>query len=255
MQMMKSASLGLAPLEPPPDCKGCQIRKRAVCAMCGPAELIELDRIKSYRSYQPGEEIIATGEDMPFLGSVVTGHVSLKRLLPDGRRQMVGLLFPSDFLGRPMRTVAQYDAEALGEVTLCTFDRRRFETVMGAAPAIEQRLLQMTLDELDAAREWMLLLGRKTAEEKIASFLMMAGRRAGLLEAARPAEGQPFDLPLSREDMAEYLGLTIETVSRQIGRLKKQGLIELISVRRVIVRDYAGLSDAAGDDTDGAFGL
>ena len=187
--------------------------------MCGPEELIALDRIKTYRTYAHGEEIIAMGEDMPFVGSVVTGFVSLKRVLADGRRQMVGLLFPSDFLGRPGRSQAAHDAEAVGEVTLCTFDRRRFEGVMGRSPVLEQRLLQMTLDELDAAREWMLLLGRKTAEEKIASFIALAGRRAGMLGAAHPAAGQAFDLPLSREDMAEYLGLTIETVSRQVGRL------------------------------------
>ena len=248
---MRSAVASFAPLEPPADCKGCQIRKRAVCAMCETRELIELDRIKSYRTYRPGEEIVATGEDMHFLGSVVTGFVSLKRIMADGRRQMVGLLFPSDFIGRPGRPRAAYDAEAVGEVTLCTFDRRRFEEILKESPALEQRLLQMTLDELDAAREWMLLLGRKTAQEKIASFIAMAGRRAGLLETARPLDGQPFDLPLSREDMAEYLGLTIETVSRQVSKLRKEGLIDLISVRRLVVKDYGALLEAAGDGYDG----
>lgn len=251
MRPLKIAALGVAPLEPPADCQGCQIRRRAVCSMCDASELIELDRIKTYRSYQPGEEIVATGEEMHFCGSVVTGYVSLKRTLADGRRQMVGLLFPSDFLGRPMRREAQYDAEALTEVTLCTFDRRRFEGVLGHSPALEKRLLQMTLDELDAAREWLLLLGRKTAREKIASFIGMVGRRAGTLDAALPHEGQAFDLPLSRENMAEYLGLTIETVSRQINGMKKEGLIELISARRLIVLDYALLLESAGDDEDG----
>ena len=172
-------------------------------------------------------------------------------MLADGRRQMVGLLFPSDFLGRPGRATAAHDAEAVGDVTLCTFDRRRFETILAQSPALEQRLLQMTFDELDAAREWMLLLGRKTAEEKIASFIALAGRRAGMLDPARPTEGQAFDLPLSREDIAEYLGLTIETVIRQVGHLKKAGLIELKSARRLVVHDYAALLDAAGDDADG----
>ena len=137
------------------------------------------------------------------------------------------------------------------EVTLCSFDRRRFEEILAKSPALEQRLLQITLDELDAAREWMLRLGRKTAQEKIASFIAMAGRRAGMLEIARPLDGQSFDLPLSREDMAEYLGLTIETVSRQIGRLRNEGLIDLVSARRVVVRDYGALLEAAGDDSDG----
>lgn len=244
------ATLG-KPLIPRLGCTSCPIRKRAVCAMSAPEELDVLDSIKSYRSYQPGEAICMTGEETGFVGSVVYGNVSLKRIMPDGRRQMVGLLFPSDFLGRPHRPEAPYDAEAVGEVTLCTFDRKRFATLLDSSSVLEQRLLRMTLDELDAAREWMLLLGRKTAREKLASFIAMVGRRNGTLDAETPANGTAFDLPITREDMAEFLGLTFETVSRQVSALKRDGLIQLVSTRRIVVPDYAALMDAAGDDSDG----
>ncbi len=232
-------------------CADCTIRHRAVCTYCGPQELALLDAIKYYRTFDPGQEIVAAGEETGFLGSVVDGVVALSKTMPDGRRQTVGLMFPSDFVGRPMRPVAPYDAVAVTPVKLCLFARSRFERVLRETPALEKRLLEMTLDELDAARDWMLLLGRKTAQEKIASFLVILARRAAALENARPRDGLSFDLPLTREAVADYLGLTIETVSRQITALRKAGLIELTETRHFRVPNYLALLDAAGEDADG----
>ena len=232
-------------------CADCQIRRRAVCSYCGPRELEFLDAIKSYRTFRPGEEIVAMGETTDFLGSVVEGCVGLSRIMSDGRRQMVGLLFPSDFIGRPMRPEAPFDAVAVTDVRLCIFSRPRFETMLKDTPALEQRLLEMTLDELDSAREWMVLLGRKTAKEKIASFFAIAARRMASVQNASLDEEIRVALPLTREDMADYLGLTIETVSRQIGALKKAGLIEMADARHISIPDYDALVEMAGDDADG----
>ncbi len=118
-------------------------------------------------------------------------------------------------------------------------------------PHIGQRLLEMTLDELDAAREWMLLLGRKTAREKIASLLAILARRDAALKPVQTRRKIVFDLPLTREAMADYLGLTLETVSRQISALKRDGVITLEGKRHVIVPDFDRLLDEAGDDADG----
>jgi CRP/FNR family transcriptional regulator len=241
-------TLGAKPT--PRDCGDCPIRHRAVCANCEADDLIILDQMKSYRSYHAGEVILWAGEDMPLVGSVVTGVVSLTRTLEDGRRQVVGVLLPSDFVGRPDRSVAPYDAIAATDVTLCQFQRRPFRDLIARTPAIGHRLLEMTFDELDAAREWMLLLGRKTAREKIASFLVILARREGMLKG-NAADGLTFDLPLTRESMADYLGLTIETVSRQITALKGEGVIRLEGQRRIHVPDLARLMDEAGDDSDG----
>ncbi len=171
--------------------------------------------------------------------------------MEDGRTQMVGLLLPSDFVGRPGRNGAEYDVTATTDVTMCCFRKKPFETLMERTPHIAHRLLEMTLDELDAAREWMLLLGRKTAREKIASFLSIIARRDASLNL-RPTKGAlVFDLPLTREAMADYLGLTLETVSRQISALRKDGVIELEGKRHVTVPDFDRLLEEAGDDNDG----
>ena len=235
------------------DCGDCPIRHRAVCARCETDELTQLESIKYYRSFEAGQTIIWSGDRMDFVASVVTGIATLTQTLEDGRRQMVGLLLPSDFVGRPGRDQAAYDITATTDLVMCCFRRKPFEEMMIRTPHIAQRLLEMTLDELDAAREWMLLLGRKTAREKIASLMAIIARRDATLKMRSARESLTFDLPLTREAMADYLGLTLETVSRQISALKKDEVIILDGKRHVTVPDFSRLLEEAGDDSDGGF--
>lgn len=232
-------------------CSDCPIRHRAVCARCESDELERLDAIKYYRRFEAGQTIAWAGDKMDFVASVVEGVAALTQTMEDGRRQMVGLLLPSDFLGRPNRESAAYDVTATSDVTLCCFRRASFQALIEDTPHVSQRLLEMTLDELDAAREWMLLLGRKTAREKIASFLAIIARRDASLKNVGAAASLSFDLPLTREAMADYLGLTLETVSRQMSALKRDGVIELQGKRHIVVPDVEALMDETGDDTDG----
>ncbi len=232
-------------------CGDCPIRHRAVCARCETDELEQLDQIKYYRKYEAGQTVVWSGDRMEFVGSVVSGIATLTQTMEDGRTQMVGLLLPSDFVGRPGRGNAAYDVVATTDLVMCCFRKQPFEDLMNKTPHIAHRLLEMTLDELDAAREWMLVLGRKTAREKIASLLSIIARRDASLHL-RSAEGQlVFDLPLTREAMADYLGLTLETVSRQISALRKDGVIHLEGKRHVTVPDMERLLEEAGDDADG----
>ncbi|MAM62166.1 Crp/Fnr family transcriptional regulator [Maritimibacter sp. UBA3975] len=233
------------------DCGQCPIRHRAVCSRCEPDELEVLEDIKYYRSYEAGQPILWAGDHMEFVASVVTGIATLSQTMEDGRTQMVGLLLPSDFIGRPGRETAAFDVVAVSDVTLCCFRRKPFEHLMTSTPHIGQRLLEMTLDELDSARDWMLVLGRKTAREKIASLLLIVARRDALLRKQLPSDGMIFDLPLTREAMSNYLGLTLETVSRQISALRKAEIIQLEGKRRVIVPDLEALISETGDDVDG----
>ena len=232
-------------------CGDCPIRHRAVCARCESDELAVLEQIKYYRSSQAGQTIIWSGDRMAFVGSVVTGIATLTQTMEDGRRQMVGLLLPSDFVGRPGRATAAFDVTATTDVVMCCFRKKPFEDMMAATPHIAQRLLEMTLDELDAAREWMLVLGRKTAREKIASLISIIARREAALRVRARKGMLSVDLPLTREEMADYLGLTLETVSRQISALKKDGVIALEGNRHVTIPDLDRLLEEAGDDGDG----
>lgn len=233
------------------DCADCPIRHNAVCAHCDTDELEQLEAIKTYRTFTAGEVIVWAGDPMDFVASVVSGVATLTQTMEDGRRQMVGLLLASDFLGRPNRESVTYDVTATTDVVLCCFRRKPFQKVIVDTPHVSQRLLEMTLDELDAAREWMLILGRKTAREKIASFLAILARRNSGSAGAKPGVDMQFELPLTREAMSEYLGLTLETVSRQMSGLKRDGVIVLDGKRKIVVPDFDALLNETGDDADG----
>ena len=225
-------------------CDSCPIRHRAVCATCDTEEMILLEQMKYYRSFEAGQPIMWSGDRMTFVGSVVSGIATIERLMEDGRKQTMGLLLPSDFIGRPGRDTAVYDVTAITDVTLCCFRREAFEQLVEETPHISQRMLEMALDELDAARDWMLLLGRKTAREKIATFLLMVARRT----TTQHEVDLKITLPLTREAMADYLGLTIETVSRQFSSLKKQGLITLEGKRGVNIPNTDALTIESGSE-------
>lgn len=233
------------------DCSDCPIRHRAVCARCEPDELSELNRIKFYKSFPAGQTIAIRGEPSETVASVVNGVATLTRSMEDGRTQLVGLLLPSDFIGRPGRGVVEYDITAVTDLTLCCFHRKPFEELLVDFPHVRERLLEMALDELDAARDWMLLLGRKTARERIASLIALIVKRATRPDGGSLGDSTRIDLPITRETMANYLGLTIETVSRQLTRLKKDGIIELDGKRGIIIPDLGDLLAETGDDDDG----
>ncbi len=232
-------------------CTDCPIKHRAVCSTCGPAEFLRLERTKFYRSFDAGQPVVWAGDRLEFVGSVVSGVATIGQAMEDGRTQMVGLLFPSDFIGRPGRAIAQYDVTAVSGLTLCCFRRSQFEQLIKDVPRIGQRLLEMTLTELDAARDWMVILGRKTAREKTASFLLAIARRHATLQHGGNCNTAVVDLPLTRELVANYLGLSLETVSRTITALKKDGIIKLEKSRSIVIPDVAALMVEAGDDVDG----
>lgn len=233
------------------NCDVCPIRKSAVCSRCDAEELKVLSGIKYYRNFEAGQPIAWAGDEMTFVASVVRGVAKLSQTMEDGRTQMVGLLLPSDFIGNPGRTHSPYDVTAVSDITLCCFRRKPFEQMMTRTPHVSGRLLDMTLDELDAARDWMLVLGRKTAREKIASLLAIIARRTATGLGKSTKSGPVLiDLPLTREAMADYLGLTLETVSRQISALKRDGIIILDGKRRIQVPDIALLKAETGDDVD-----
>lgn len=234
-----------------PDCALCPVRGQAVCACCDAAELAQLDRMKRYRSYARAESIAHAGAPMRYLGTLVSGVAILSQGMADGRRQIMGLLLPGDFMGRPHRPYLHFDIIAAERVTICQFERDAFETLLSGSAALSGRLLDMAFDELDAAREWMLVLGRKSARERLATLIDRLGQRQPRQKDTRWPDGpcaasRAIQLPLNRTMLADYLGLTPETVSRQMTGLQRAGIIKQQGPRRITVLDHARLLVAAG---------
>jgi CRP/FNR family transcriptional regulator len=224
------------------------IRHRAICGALSRNDLARIDQIARQKKYRAGETIFLEGDEVDYFGNVLSGVVKLSKLLPDGRQQIVGLQFASDFVGRAFKGKATCNAEAATELELCIFPRKPFELLLNDIHDLEEQLFANTLDELDAARDWMLLLARQTAREKVARFLLMIARRIPNIGCGgnEDADAIRFDLPLTRTDVANFLGLTIETVSRQFTRLKTDGLIEVEKNRTITVPSVSRLEAASG---------
>ncbi len=233
-------------------CDSCAVRHRAVCGALDRAEIERLNAIAHHKLLPPGQVILHDNAEMIYFANIVSGVVKLTKTLTDGRQQIVGLQFASDFLGRPFRTHSPYHAETVTDVHLCTYDKRQFERLVKEFDGFEHRLFEHTLDELDSAREWMLLLGRKSAGEKVASFLLMVARRMETIgcQPAGEVEHPRFNLPLSRAEIADFLGLTIETVSRQISRLKVAKIIGLEGNRTISILDMPRMRSAMEEERD-----
>ncbi|MEQ1647917.1 MAG: Crp/Fnr family transcriptional regulator [Hyphomicrobiaceae bacterium] len=234
-------------------CETCAVRHRSLCGALEQKEVERLSQISRRTTIPAGKAIVAEGDKAVFVANILSGTVKLTRSLEDGRRQIVGLQFPSDFLGRPFRTHWSVQAEAVSEVELCQFDRKQFEQMITDFPTLEQRLLARVLDELDRIREWLFIVGRKTAAERVASLLVMIADRehdAGCGSSLH--ETVVFDLPISRSEMADCLGLTIETVSRQMSQLTAQGAIDLRNSRSVHIPDLQRLRRIGGLAVDPA---
>ena len=192
------------------------------------------------------QNVLFEGDDADNLFVLISGALKLYKLLPDGRRQITGFLYSGDLLGLAFNDVYQYTAEALTPSRLCRLPRARFEALLADLPMLGNRLLNLASTEMAAAQKQMLLLGRKTAKERLASFLLQLAERAG----QRGKSETLLRLPMSRGDIGDFLGLTVETVSRTVTKLKADGLIVLREGNVVELRDPDGLVEIAeGGDT------
>jgi CRP/FNR family transcriptional regulator len=231
-------------------CDTCAVRNRAICSALDKDELELLNAIGRRRTLEPGEALIWEGEDSVLVANVIEGVLKLSTGTAAGREQIVGVVYPSEFIGRPFGATTDYGVTALTPARVCVFGRRDFDAFAAKHPGLEHKLLERTLAELDQTRRWMLLLGRKSASEKLASFLLELTERIGEAEAGcGPVESQEtrrVELPVTRQQIADVLGLTIETVSRQFTRLKQEGIIALPSRREVVVLDREALVAQAG---------
>ena len=216
-------------------CRDCAVHARAFCAVLDDAALASLDKLHAIVDLGRDDCLYLEGDMAADFFTILSGALRLSNLLPDGRRQITGFVLPGEFVGLSTAKTYIDNADALTEVRLCRFSRSDLARMGQDYPELDGRLLAMTNDTLTRAREHMLLLGRMTAPEKIAHFLFSLALRV-------QASGQPAGqlvLPMSRSDIADFLGLTIETVSRTFTELKSDNVISLPEHNRVLAGSKA----------------
>lgn len=222
-------------------CAQCGAREQSVCNAIPDRELHRLSEAATTHTAAPGNSFITEGEAASAFFNITAGSAKLYKLLPDGRRQITGFAAVGHFLGLAVSDTYAFSAEAIDTVRYCRFSRRKLRLLLDDFPAMEKRLLQLASNELVAAQEQMLLLGRKTARERVATFLL-AQSRLGLI---CPKPRARFELPMTRGDIADYVGLTIETVSRSLTKLRSDGLIEIPNQTEIVIRNRSGLEHIA----------
>jgi CRP/FNR family transcriptional regulator len=198
-----------------------------MCDVLSDADLSVLAHVAQRITVPAGRLFIEEGDAAKYVFDINHGDVRVFKTLEDGRRQITGFMGVGHFLGVAADGKYAFTAEAMNDVHLCRFERAAIKRVFDEFPALERRLLDIATHELVVVQEQMLLLGRKSAQERVASFLLAWSERQG-------AQGV-MQLPMGRIDLADYLGLTIETVSRTFSKLKRDGLICFTDAHSVTV--------------------
>lgn len=204
---------------------------------------LSLERIGSLQVIGRGARVVDQGDPAEHVFKVVSGALRVVRLLPDGRRSVINFLLPGDFFGLAESGTYAHSLEVLSDASFIRYPKEQLREVLDSDPAAGHRFFNLMCEQLSAAQERMTTLCRKNAVERIASFLL------ALAERSR-AQGKPkasmIKLPMNRADIADYLGLTIETVSRVLTQLREQLVIEVPSASQVVLLDCERLA-AIGD--------
>ncbi|MDJ1156641.1 helix-turn-helix domain-containing protein [Chelatococcus sp. SYSU_G07232] len=191
-----------------------------------------LESLGSLRTFARDAELYAEGDRPTYFYKVVTGAFRTYKVLTDGRRQVGAFYLPGDLFGQEAGEERRFSAEAVADATAIAYPRRDLEALVLRGAPLAHRVVWATLRDHERAQEHMLVLGRKTTRERVATFL---------LDMASRAPGNEIDLPMLRCDIADYLGLTVETVSRTLKELEREAIIALPASRHVVLRNRAAL--------------
>ncbi|MGJ3649987.1 Crp/Fnr family transcriptional regulator [Sphingomonas sp. GlSt437] len=226
----------------PLGCGDCPVRDLAICSGLEEQERLALARLGLKRHYRRGELIFASGDESVACATLVAGAVKLSRCDRDGVERTIALLQPSSMLARLFAADIDSDAVALTDSELCVFPRSLVESEMRSHPGFMERILQATTAQLASARDMLDLVGRRSARAKVAGLLLVL---ADEVDTASPSANREFVLPLTRGEMATLLGLTIETVSRQLTGFERDGTIERRGLKSIAILNPSALRAAA----------
>ncbi|GAA3998919.1 Crp/Fnr family transcriptional regulator [Sphingomonas humi] len=221
-------------------CAACPVRDRAACSALDEGERGDLARLGRHRVLSPGEVLFAADEANDRCATLVSGALKIGTVESDGSERILSLIHPAGFVGELFAPVAHFDVTALTRSEVCVFSRREYEAAVERYPALARALLRRSSEDLLGARSLMGIVARTSARDKVAGFLLAMG------EAASDSPCHPaatFELPLSRSEVAGLLGLTIETVSRQLTALERSGAIRRNGLRGIELVDAAQLGN------------
>ncbi|MFV0246200.1 MAG: Crp/Fnr family transcriptional regulator [Qingshengfaniella sp.] len=229
--------------DPAQRCTNCSLRSRAVCRAASPQALRDLARQSRHRTFAE-DEIIDDGQQ-GLTGVVLSGALRLIRVSGDGRQQLVGLVFPGEFVGSPFDRSSSFMLEAASDSTVCVFDRAAFRDILRRNPEVEREAFESLTRHLDWLRLWMAALGGLSIVERLAVLLLILPARLD-----QQGTSDIVDMPFGRADLSALLGARHETISRITRRMERDGLIEILNPRRFRIRDRDMLIEASTLDPE-----
>ena len=221
-----------------PRCSVCKIRSYSFCRCLEEDELKDFEKISIERNFTNKETIFLQEEESRNLYNITEGNIKIYQMLSDGRIQIIGFLYPGDFFGSYKKGKYNYSAESIGDVKLCVFKQEVLDNYLEKNMNLAKELLHMTSHELTLAQDRIGVLGKLNANQRMAAFILNVSKQ----RARIGWQDNPISLPMMRQDIADYLGLTLETVSREFTKLKTSNLIKVLSSSQIYLRDKAGLS-------------
>jgi len=225
-------------------CERCAGAVKGLCHTLDAVDQAALSAASSSIRLPAHSAVFREGDRADAVFTLVDGAAKLLRSLPDGRQQIVGFRFPGDFIGFTSRDRYPFDAQLVAEATVCRLDRKRLETMSRHCASLSHRLLELCAEDLAAAQDQLGAMAQRSAEGRVAVFLLMlhaAARRNG-------APGLDLSLPMTRADIGDYLGLTIESVSRVFAAFRRTGLVREPMRGRLRLVDLPALETLAGTD-------
>ena len=222
-------------------CATCSAHSQAICSGLKDREMEEFARNVRTRLVKAGQSVYREFEEAKYLYSVVTGEIRLANLLDDGRRQVTAFKSAGEVIGEQKNGYYQSDAEAVCDTVVCQIPLKSLDRYLKEMPAIQTALTAKMMDELNELRHHAILLGCKTPIEKVATFLVDRAEKI----VGKAGNEVDVELTMGRSDIADFLGLTIETVSRTITKLKKMGVVEVPSNHSILIKDRAWLENLA----------
>ena len=220
-------------------CSECNIRPYSFCRCLQEENLKEFSNISSDKKFQDKANIFLQLDDAKNIYNITEGNVKIYQLIDDGRIQIIGFLYPGDFFGSYKNGKYNYCAEAIGDVRVCVFEQKKLDEYINKNMVLAKELLNQTSHELTLAQDRMGVLGKLDATERLAKFLMNISEQRKRIGW----QNNPISLPMIRQDIADYLGLTIETVSREVSKLKTSNIVKVLSSKQIYINDFNKLSN------------
>ena len=218
-------------------CTICKVRTYSFCRCLDDSKLQVFSNISFQKEFSNGENIFIENDPSQYLYNITEGNVKIYQLLDDGRIQIIGFLYPGDFFGTYRNNKYNYCAQSIGELKVCVFEQKILDRYLDENPVLSKELLNKTSFELTLAQDRITVLGKLKAVERISKFLLNISEQRERIGW----QNNPISLPMTRQDIADYLGLTIETVSREFSNLKSSNIIKIISSKQIYLADLESL--------------